>query len=172
MLRLSTAHMKLNQIPYVIFQTLYTPDEKEPIKVKFSDFWVAGWKLTKFQSHLKSQVSFTFSTLDHSSESWELTLLYFFNWNFILFGQKEPIKVWNFYWSGENSSNLYSDKLLLMKYIQFQLEKYNAVTCKVTEELWKIWRGIDLLFQNWHEKFDEYWLEHSKSLKKVYNQSI
>ena len=58
------------------------------------------------------------------------------------------------------------------KYIQFQLEKYNAVTCKDTEELWKIWRGIDLLFQNWHEKFDEYWLEHSKSLKKVYNQSI
>ena len=27
------------------------------------------------------------------------------------------------------------------------------------------WRGIDLLFQNWHEKFDEFWREHPKASK-------
>ena len=26
----------------------------------------------------------------------------------------------------------------------------------------QIWRGIDSWLQNWHEEFDEFWLEHSK----------
>ena len=30
------------------------------------------------------------------------------------------------------------------------------------EEWYKIWRGIDLLFQNWHEEFDEFWPRHLK----------
>ena len=31
------------------------------------------------------------------------------------------------------------------------------------EEEWsKIWREIDVLFQNWHDKFDEFWPKHSK----------
>ena len=34
--------------------------QKEPVKVKFSGFWVAGWKFTKFlMSYLKPQVSFS-----------------------------------------------------------------------------------------------------------------
>ena len=33
-------------------------------------------------------------------------------------------------------------------------------------EKWcKIWRGIDLSFQNWYEKFHEFWLEHLKVSK-------
>ena len=34
------------------------------------------------------------------------------------------------------------------------------------EEWCKIWREIDLLFQNWHEEFDEFWPE--QSLKKLH----
>ena len=34
-----------------------------------------------------------------------------------------------------------------------------------TKEWWKIWRGIDLSFQNWHTEFDEFWLKHSKVSK-------
>ena len=34
--------------------------------------------------------------------------------------------------------------------------------CHDKEEWFKIWRGIDLLFQNWYEKFDEVWPEHLK----------
>ena len=39
--------------------------------------------------------------------------------------------------------------------------------CNDTEELWKIWRGIDLSFQNWHKQFDKFWLEHWK-VSKIY----
>ena len=34
--------------------------------------------------------------MHHSSMSWEITLLYFFSWNFLWFLQKESIKVQNF----------------------------------------------------------------------------
>ena len=39
--------------------------------------------------------------------------------------------------------------------------------CNETEEWWKIWKGIDLSLQNWHEEFDEFWPEHSK-VSKIY----
>ena len=35
-----------------------------------------------------------------------------------------------------------------------------------TKEWCKIWRGIDLPFQNWHEEFDKFWPERSKSSKR------
>ena len=35
---------------------------------------------------------------------------------------------------------------------------------KVTGE-YKIWRGIDLSVQNWHEEFDKFWPKHSKISK-------
>ena len=90
--------MKNNQIPYVIFQatsqfsfkfciTLQCHDtyflwnflafgQKEPIKVKFSDFWVVRWKSTKFlKSYFKLQVSFSLNFV--SSVSWKLHVLQF-----------------------------------------------------------------------------------------------
>ena len=42
---------------------------------------------------------------------------------------------------------------------------YRWVMCNDTEEWWKIWRGMDLAFQNWRKEFDDFWLEHSKVLK-------
>ena len=33
------------------------------------------------------------------------------------------------------------------------------------EEGYKIWRGIDSLFQNRHKEFDKFWIEHSKISK-------
>ena len=39
--------------------------------------------------------------------------------------------------------------------------------CNDTEEWWKSWGGIDLSLQNWHNKFDEFWIEHSK-VSKIY----
>ena len=41
------------------------------------------------------------------------------------------------------------------KYILFEVRKYRGVIFLETEEGYKIWRGIDLPFQNWHKKFDE-----------------
>ena len=37
--------------------------------------------------------------------------------------------------------------------------------CHDNEEWCKIWRGIDLSFQNWHEEFDEFWPKHLKISK-------
>ena len=34
--------------------------------------------------------------------------------------------------------------------------------CHDNEEWYKIWRGIDLLFPNWHEEFDKFWPKHLK----------
>ena len=48
-----------------------------------------------------------------------------------------------------------------------ELQTYRGVVSYDAEELWKTWRGIDLLFQNWHLEFDEFWLENSK-VSKIY----
>ena len=39
------------------------------------------------------------------------------------------------------------------------------ILCHDNEEWCKIWRGIDLSVQNWHEEYDEFWPEHSKISK-------
>ena len=51
------------------------------------------------------------------------------------------------------------------KYKMYKLKIYRGVNCHDKEEWCKIWRGIDLLFQNWHEEFNEFWPEHSKVSK-------
>ena len=47
----------------------------------------------------------------------------------------------------------------------YELKIYRGVLCHDNEEWCKIWRGIDLSVQNWHEEFDEFWPEHSKISK-------
>ena len=47
-------------------------------------------------------------------------------------------------------------------YTFFELKKYRGIIFQETEEGYKIWRGIDLLFQNWHKEFDKISREHSK----------
>ena len=44
----------------------------------------------------------------------------------------------------------------------YELKIYWGAISNDTEEWWKIWRGNDLTFQNWHEEFDEFWSEHWK----------
>ena len=41
------------------------------------------------------------------------------------------------------------------KYILFELKKYRGVIFNETEEGYKIWKGIDSSFQNWHKEFDK-----------------
>ena len=51
------------------------------------------------------------------------------------------------------------------KYILLELKKYRGIIFHETEEGHKIWRGIDLSFQNWHKEFDKFWREHRKVSK-------
>ena len=43
--------------------------------------------------------------------------------------------------------------------------RYRGVISNDTEEWWKVWREIDLSFQNWHKEFDEFWPQNSKVSK-------
>ena len=54
---------------------------------------------------------------------------------------------------------------LWLKYIMFELQKYRGVIFHETEDLCKFWRKADLWFENWHEKFGKFSLEHLKVSK-------
>ena len=51
------------------------------------------------------------------------------------------------------------------KYILFQLKKNRGVIFHETEEGYKISRGINLSFKNWHKEFVNFWPERSKVSK-------
>ena len=63
------------------------------------------------------------------------------------------------------SKNWGFDGILLSKVGNVWLKIYKGVMYHENEEWFEIWRGIDLSVQNWHEEFDELWLEHSKISK-------
>ena len=47
----------------------------------------------------------------------------------------------------------------------YELKIYRGVMCHGNEEWCKIWRGLDLSVQNWHEECNKFWPEHSKTSK-------
>ena len=51
------------------------------------------------------------------------------------------------------------------KWKMYVLEIYRGVMCHENKEWFEIWRGVDLSVQNWQEKFDKLWPEHSKVIK-------
>ena len=78
-------------------------------------------------------------------------------------GHKEFDKVW--------PEQLKVSKIFVLmcsfgaKYILLVLKKHRGVIFHETEDRYKIWRGIDLPFQNWHKEFDKFWPVHSKVSK-------
>ena len=82
----------------------------------------------------------------------------------------------NFNASSGKSEDLNFDVLLLSK-VYYVWVKRGAM-CHKTEEWCKIWGGIDLRFEKWHEEFGEFWPNTRNSqnlhfngvlLTKVYN---
>ena len=142
--------------------------------MKLSDFRVVGWKFTKFiKSYLKPQLSFSLKFASLFKVPWQITLAYFFNWNFIWFGQKEPIKVQNFRLL--TAHVIFNQICTLIgsfcwKYNKFQLKKYRGVTSRYTEEWCKIWGKTDL-FQKWQE-FGQFWSEHSSLENLHFDRSL
>ena len=121
-------------------------------KVKFWNFWVVGWKFTKFlMSYLK--LSHFFFKL----RSWEITILYFFSWNFILFW------VPNFRLS--ISPNLYLDRLLLLKVYKISAKKVQRSCVS-----WH-WRLMQNLKKNWFvvSKLTRIWWIFIRALKSLKN---
>ena len=82
---------------YLFSSNLIYFGQNEPIRVKFSYSWVVEKKFTKFlMSCLKPKVGFSLNFSSLFSAMKVNSSFFFFNWNFISFGQKEPIKVQNF----------------------------------------------------------------------------
>ena len=48
---------------------------------------------------------------------------------------------------------------------RYEIKIQRGVMCYDNEDWCKIWREIDLSFQNWHEEFDEFWPKHWKVSK-------
>ena len=133
---------------------LYTLDKKsppkEPAKVKFSHFWVTGWKFTNFLYHV-----------------WEITLLYVFSRKCLWFGQKEPIKVQNFRLSTTHVKLHHICTLIdsfCWKYIKSNLKKYIGVMPHDSEDWCKIWRKTICCLEN-DKNFVNFDLSTKKSQK-------
>ena len=71
----------------------------------------------------------------------------------------------NFHQNTWKCQNWYG--ILLSKVEHAWATTYRGVISNDTEEWWKIWRGSDLSFQNWHKEFDEFWLENFK-VSRIY----
>ena len=118
-------------------------------------------------SSLKPQINFSLTFASLFIVMRQNSSVFSFNWNFIWFRQKEPVKVQNFRLSTAHVKfhQIYSlINSFYWKYIKFQLKKYRAVMSHDTGEWCKIWRKTNLLFKQWQE-FDEFWSEHSKVSK-------
>ena len=193
--RLLSALIKVHPIPHAIFETTrsgfiqilhhcsvswkITPlyfcssnlvyfGQKEPTKRNFQTFEWLSENSPNSSCNIWNHKSVFLLTLHHSSVSWDLTLLYFFSWNFIWFGQKESIKVQNFrlltaYVKFHQACTLICS--FCWRYIKFQLKKYGGFMSHETEDWCKIWRKTDLWFRKRHDEFSKFLLEHLKLSK-------
>ena len=126
--------------------------QKELIKKKLSDFWLVGLNFAKFfMSYLKSQVGFS---LNFASliVSWEISLLYFFDQNFIWLRQKEPIKLRNFslftaHVKFHQISTLVGS--FYCKHVKFKLKQYVSWHWRVIQNLKKNWFVVSKITRFW-----------------------
>ena len=136
----SSVSWKITPLYFFSTNIIYV-GQKQHIKVQtFLDIRVLGSKFTKL-CHFWNNISVFLQKLHHSSVSWDITLLYFFSWNFIYFQQKEPIKVqiwWNFTWAVESLKFCTLMGSFCPNHVQFQLKKYRRVISHDTEEWCKV----------------------------------
>ena len=122
--------------------------------MKFLDFWVVGWRFTKFlMSYIfetTSQFFFKLCIAFQCHGRWVFCT--FFGWNFIWFLQKEATTVQNFRLLTAQMK-FHQIRTLIgyfcWKYIKFQLKKFEGFMSHDTKEWCKIWRETYFLFQKW-----------------------
>ena len=106
---------------------------------------------------LKKYRGVIFHETEEGCKIWRGIDLSFQNWH------KEFDKIWHEHLKVSKIFTLMGS--FWAKYILLELKKYRRVISHETEEGYKIWKGINLSFQNWHKKFDKCWPEHSKFSK-------
>ena len=87
----------------------------------------------------------------HSSESWEITLLYFFSWNCTWFGPKEPIKVQNFrLLTVHVKFHQICTLISSLKYIKLVVQRgYVSWPWRLMQNLTKNWSVVPKLARKW-----------------------
>ena len=65
----------------------------------------------------------------------------------------------------ESLNDFHFNMLLLSKVYTVWGKKVQRSYIHDTEEWYKIWKEINLWFQNWHKEFNNFWPEHSKVSK-------
>ena len=127
---------------------------------------MVGWKFTKFlMSCLKPQVNFSLNFTSFFSVMRNNSSVVFYLKLYMIWtkGAHQSEKFQTFVtWKSKNWD---FDGILLSKVEIYELKIYRGVICHDSEEWCKIWGRIDLSVQNWHEEFDEFWLEDSKISK-------
>ena len=68
-------------------------------------------------------------------------------------------------WALKSLKNFDFNGPLLSKVYIVWAKKYIQVIFHENKEGYKIWRGTDLSFQNWHKEFDKFWSEHLNGSK-------
>ena len=145
--------------------------QKLPIEVKFSDFWVVGWKFTKFlKSYLKPQVSFSLNFASLFNLMGDKSSVLSWNFNMIFTkGAHQSAKFQTFDCSGEVLQNLYFDRLLLLKVYKVSAKKVWRKYVSWYQKCCKIWRKTDLWLGKWYEEFGKFSSEHLKLSKLVFS---
>ena len=77
----------------ILAQTLHAFDRNITSKFKFSGFSLLESKFIKFLMSFFNKKWVFLQRLDHSSVSWEITLLHFCSWNFKCYWKKWHIKM-------------------------------------------------------------------------------
>ena len=135
---------------------------------KFSNFWVVGWKFTKFKmSYLKLQVSFSlnFASLLSLMRN-NSSVLFWLRLYMIWTKEAHPsTKFQTFDCSGKISPNLYLDKLLLLKVYKILAKKVQRSCVS-----WP-WRLMQNLRKNWYvvSKMTRIWSNLTRALESHKN---
>ena len=125
--------------------------QKEPIEVKFLDFWVVGWKFTKFlMSYLKPQVSFSLNFASLFSVMRDNSFVLFLLKLYIIW-MKEHIKVQNFRLLTVHMKFHQTCPLIgsfCWKYTKLQW-RYDSWHWRVMQNLKKNWFSVSKMTRIW-----------------------
>ena len=144
--------------------------QKEPIKVQI--WWNFLWAVESLKfcslmfsfclSHIKFLLKKYRKVVSPDTGEWWKDFLK--NW---LVGSKWHEEFGEFSLNHSKVRKFHFDGLFLSKEYNVWAKKYRGVVFHDTEQWHKTWINLDLVVSNWHEKFGELSLEHSKVWKIV-----
>ena len=139
------------------------PGELEILKIStltgFSCAKYTTFNLKKYRGVIfhDTELELSFRTLKSDAKIWRKTDLWF---------GKMTWEIWQIYTRALESLKIGTLMgSFYTKYKMYELKIYRGVMFHDNKEWCKIWREIDLSFQNWLEEFDKFWFEHLRVWK-------